>query len=67
MLLFLGISVKYCPGDGLFRPKYVGNIVNTSYLLNIVQLLVLHHCSLIYKMHGETHIKITIKTTVHVP
>jgi hypothetical protein len=42
------ISVKYCPDDGLFRPKHVSNIVNTSYLINIVHLLVLHHCSLEY-------------------
>ena len=35
----------------------LGNIVSTSYLINIVHLLVLHHCSLMYKMHGKTHIK----------
>jgi hypothetical protein len=25
--------VKYCPDDGLFRPKHVGNNINTSYLI----------------------------------
>ena len=40
------ISVKYCPDDGLFRLKLVGNTVNASFLMNIVHLLVLHHCSL---------------------
>ena len=49
--------MKYCPDDGLFRPKHVGNSVNTSYLINIVHLLVLHNCSLMYKMHRKTHIK----------
>jgi hypothetical protein len=47
--------VKYCPDDGLFMPKNVGKIVNTLYLINIVHLLVLRHCSLMYKMHGKTH------------
>jgi hypothetical protein len=37
--------VKYCPDDGLFRPKHVGNTVNTSFLINFVCLLELHHCS----------------------
>jgi hypothetical protein len=45
------ISVKYCPDDGLYRPKHVGNIVNTSHLINIVHLFVLRHCSLMYKTH----------------
>jgi hypothetical protein len=52
------ISVKYCHDDGLFRPKNVGNIINTSCLINIVHLLVLHRCSLMNKMHGKTHIKL---------
>ena len=39
-------------------PKHVGKIVNTLYLINIVHLLVLRHCSLMYKMHGKTHVKI---------
>jgi uncharacterized membrane protein len=49
--------VNYCPDDGLFRPKHVGNIVNTLYLINIVHLLELRHCTVIYKMHGKTHVK----------
>jgi hypothetical protein len=40
---------KYCPDDGMFRPKRVGNSVNTSYLINIVHLLELLHFSLIRK------------------
>ena len=52
------ISVKYCPDDGLYRPKHVGNIVNTSHLINIVNLFVLLHCSLTYKMHGKSLIKV---------
>jgi hypothetical protein len=38
MLSFPGIAVKYCPDDGLYRPKNVGHIVNTPYLVNIAHL-----------------------------
>jgi hypothetical protein len=47
--------VKYCPDDGLFRLKHLGNTVNTSVLINSVHLLVLHHCSLMNKTTGKTH------------
>jgi hypothetical protein len=48
--------VKYCPEDGLFRPKHVGNIVNTSYLINTVHVLVLHHCSLMFDVLKQTFV-----------
>jgi hypothetical protein len=40
-ILILGVCL--CCGVVM---KHVGNIVNTSYLINIVHLLMLHHCSL---------------------
>jgi hypothetical protein len=56
--------VKYCPDDGLFRPKHESNTVNASFLINIVHLLVLLHCSLMYKMHGKTHVKFFLLFTM---
>jgi hypothetical protein len=47
--------VKYGPDDGLFGPKLVGNTVNTPFLINIMHLLVLYHCALMYKIHGKTY------------
>ena len=38
--------------------------VNMLYSINIVHLLVVHRCSLMYEMHGKTHIKLFTENPV---